>query len=114
MTTAESYKGDDRRARDRSAGILLRRRQNRRAEIAEERRRRANGGYDIAAALELHLDDVTTRRGMIALLQSWLHEAQRAEAAERDDGYVRALEHAILVMSKAPDPETGIAVLQRA
>lgn len=112
MTTAQTETTEERRARDRSVGILLRRRQNRLAEIAEDRRRKTKSGFDIAAALELHLDDVTTRRGMIALLESWLSESSEGEA--RDEQYVQAIERAIRVIKTAPDLQTGIAVLQRA
>ena len=113
MATAESPSGPERRARDRSAGIQLRRRQQQGVDKAEDRRRSRNG-FDIAAALELHLDQVSNRRGMIALLESWLQEAKQSDPAQRDESYVRAVEYAIEVMSAAPDPVTGIAVLQRA
>jgi hypothetical protein len=112
MTTAEPFSGQDRRARDRSAGILLRRRQKQAVEKAEERRRGSDNGFDIAGALELHLDEVKTRRGMISLLESWLREAEDS-TAERDANYVRAIERAIAAMTAAPDALTGIAVLQR-
>jgi hypothetical protein len=114
MAAAESYSGQERRTRDRIAGIQLRRRQKRLAAEAEERRKAAHNGFDIAAALELHLDEITTRRGMIGLLESWLHEARQSDATERNDNYVRALEDAIKVMTTAPDPISAIAVLQRA
>ena len=112
MATAEPHTGQDRRSRDRSAGIKLRRRQNQLAEKADDRRRGSQKGFDIAAALELHLDQVKTRRGMIALLESWLQEAEHS-LTERDENYVRAVEHAIEVMTAAPDPLSAIAVLQR-
>lgn len=112
MTTTQPDASQERRARDRSVGILLRRRQNRLTEIAEDRRRKAQSGFDIAAALELHLDDVPTRRGMIALLESWLSESTQSE--ERDEQYVQAIERAIRVIKSAPDLPTGIAMLQRA
>lgn len=112
MSTAQTDTTQERRARDRSLGILLRRRQNRLAEIAEERRRKTRSGFDIAAALELHLDQVTTRRGMIALLESWLNESTQGE--DRDEDYVQAIERAIRVIKTAPDLQTGIAMLQRA
>ena len=112
MATAEPHTGQERRSRDRSAGIKLRRRQDQLADKAGDRRRRSHDGFDIAAALELHLDLVTTRRGMITLLESWLHEG-RQSPTERDESYVRAVERAIEVMSAAPDPVSAIAVLQR-
>jgi hypothetical protein len=110
-TAAEPYSGQERRARDRSAGIQLRRRQKQPVEKTQDRRRGTDDGFDIAGALELHLDEVKTRRGMIALLESWLREAD--ESAERDENYVRAVERAIAAMTAAPDPLTAIAVLQR-
>jgi len=113
VASADSYSGQERRTRDRIAGIQLRRRQKRLAAEAEERRK-AHNGFDIAAALELHLDEITTRRAMIGLLESWLHEARQSDATERNDNYVRALEDAIKVMTTAPDPISAIAVLQRA
>src|SRR5690349_728662 len=41
-----------------------------------ERRRRGNRGFDIASALELHLDDYPTREAMLELLASWFYDAQ--------------------------------------
>ena len=112
MTTAETYSGHERRRLDRSAGIQLRRRQKQSDEKANDRRSSSDNGFDIAGALELHLDEVKTRRGMIALLESWLKEAND-NVTERDENYVRAVEHAITVMTAAPDPVIGIARLQR-
>jgi hypothetical protein len=113
MTTAEPYSGQERRVHDRSAGIQLRRRQKQPVEKTRDRRRGSDNGFDIAGALELHLDQVKTRRGMIALLESWLREAAESAPAERDENYVRAIERAIAAMTAAPDPLTAIAVLQR-
>jgi hypothetical protein len=113
MTTAESYSGQERRARDRSAGIQLRRRQKQPVAKTEDRRRGGNNGFDIAGALELHLDQITTRRKMIALLESWLHDARQTDPTERDESYVRAVENAIAVTTASPDPLTAIAMLQR-
>lgn len=104
---------EERRARDRSQGIVLRRRMKRLVDANLERRRHAQSGFDIAAALELHLDQCTTRRAMLTLLESWGAEANSAAAEERDEGYVRAIEHAIGVMKSAPDPLSAIAILQR-
>lgn len=113
MALAESYSGPERRAYDRSPGILLRRRLNLPIEPEAERRRASPDSFDIAGALELHLDQVTTRRGMITLLESWLDETNRNDVTERDENYVGAVEHAIDVMRAAPDPLTAIAILQR-
>ena len=111
MATVQPFSGHERRVRDRSGGIQLRRRQKRAEALAEERRSNRGDGFDIAAALELHLDEIKTRRGMITLLESWLNEAK--QAADRDDSYVSAVEHAIEVVTAAPDLLTAIAVLQR-
>ena len=109
-----TYTGDERRLRDRTRGIVLRRRRSEPREGAEERRRTsAPNGFDIASALELHLDQCSTRRAMLGLLESWLAEAKNPDAAERDDGYRQAVEHAITVMKASPDVPTAIAVLQR-
>jgi hypothetical protein len=70
-------------------------------------------GFDIASALELHLDQCTTRRSMLGLLEKWLIESKNPEG-ERDEGYCQAVEAAIDVMKSAPDVLSGIAILQRA
>ena len=116
MTETATYSGEDRRLRDRSRGIVLRRRRSQVPPqgVVERRRTFVNNGFDIASALELHLDQCTTRRAMLALLESWLTESQNAGAAERDEGYSRAVENAINVMKSSPDVTTAIAVLQRA
>ena len=111
MTATESYSGIERRARARSDEIELRRRQ--RQEGEDERRRRGRDGFDIAAALELYLDQVKTRRAMKELLESWLADAQGSGAAAHDEDYVQAVRHAIEVVGASPDPQTAIAVLQR-
>ena len=114
MAENASYSGDERRLRDRARGIVLRRRRSEAREGGEERRREAvQNGFDIASALELHLDQCSTRRAMLSLLESWLAEGQGADAADRDDGYRRAVENAIGVMKASPDVLTAIAVLQR-
>ena len=113
MIEPETYGGEERRQRDRSRGIILRRRQNALPEGQPERRRSApvNNGFDIASALEMHLDEHKGRRAMLNLLESWLTEAKNA--AERDEGYSQAVEYAIEVMKGSPDVPTAIAVLQR-
>ena len=112
MADTASYSGEERRLRDRARGIVLRRRRAEPREGAEERRRApVQNGFDIASALELHLDQCGTRRAMLGLLESWLAEGQNA--SERDDGYRRAVEHAMTVMKASPDVPTAIAVLQR-
>jgi len=105
-----TFTGNDRRARDRLRGIQLRRRQE--AQVEEERRQRERNGFDIAAALELHLDEHKTRRAMLQLLEQWLAEARNEQGAT-DTGYVSAVERAIEAMKSSPDVETAIAVLQR-
>ena len=111
MTSAQTYSGQDRRGHNRSDGPRLRRRQNLLPENAADKRRSRHSGFDIAAALEMYLDQITTRRGMIRLLQSWLHET--ASETGRDEDYVRAVERAIEVMTSESDPLTAIAMLQR-
>ena len=114
MAETATYTGDERRQRDRARGIVLRRRRSEPREGAEERRRTpAPNGFDIASALELHLDQCSTRRAMLGMLESWLAEAQNPGAAESGDGYRQAVEHAISVMKASPDVTTAIAVLQR-
>ena len=114
MADTATYSGEERRLRDRARGIVLRRRRAEPREGAEERRRvPVQNGFDIASALELHLDQCSTRRAMLALLESWLAEANNPQAAEHDDGYARAVENAIGVMKASPDVVTAIAVLQR-
>ena len=112
MTVSATYSGQERRRLDRSAGIQLRRRQKPPVDKADDRRRKSDNGFDIASALELHLDEAPTRRGMITLLETWLQEA-KASQAERDENYVKAIADAITVMTAAPDPLTAIARLQR-
>ena len=113
MGETETYSGEERRTRDRARGIILRRRSNQLPQGAVERRRAAeNNGFDIASALELHLDQCTSRRAMLTLLESWLTES--SSAAEPDEGYTEAVENAIRVMKASPDVATAIAVLQRA
>lgn len=104
---------EERRVRDRSQGIVLRRRLKRLVDANLERRRGERSGFDIAAALELHLDQCTTRRAMLALLGSWLEEANNADPDQRDADYIRAIERATEVMKTSPDPLSAIAILQR-
>ena len=93
-----------------TAGLQLRRRQNRPVEF--ERRRRTAEGFDIAAALELYLDQCKTRRAMNELLEGWLAEARNRDSASQDPSYIRAVERAIDVMRHAPDVQTAIITLQ--
>ena len=103
-----TYSGPERRTRDRAMGLLLRRRQQRHVE--EERRRNTRPGFDIAAELEMHLDQCNSRHAMVRLLQGWLSEAR---SGEPDGEYVSAVERAIEIIKREPDLETAIAVLQR-
>jgi hypothetical protein len=111
MSDTEPYSGPERRGSERSDDIQLRRRENRPVEV--ERRRSNPEGFDIAAALELHLDQCKTRRAMIALLEQWLEEARSREQESQDPEYISAVERAIAVMKGAPDVETAIVTLQR-
>ena len=115
MAQLETYQGNERRTRDRSRGIVLRRRRSQPVDPAQERRRTPvqQNGFDIAAALELHLDQCSTRRAMLTLLESWLREANEAGDGERDEGYIRAVQNATEVIKNSPDVQTGIAILQR-
>lgn len=101
----------ERRARDRARGIELRRRLK--LQVEAERRRSRQGTAEIAAALELHLDQFKTRRAMIGLLERWLTESRSAAVEEQDVDYVKALERSIEIMQASPDVETGIAVMHR-
>ena len=113
MAATETYSGEDRRARDRAEGIILRRRQQEPVPIDRRRSVQNNDAFDIAAALELVLDECPTRRSMLALLDTWLKEANNSAPEERDESYIRAVEHATQVMKTSPDVLTGIAILQR-
>ena len=107
----QPHSGPERRARDRSRGITLRRREKQTIEV--ERRQPTEGTPEIAAALELHLDQCKTRRAMLTLIETWLGEARNAPPDAQDPVYARALERSIEVIRGAPDLETGIAMLQR-
>ena len=107
----QPHSGPERRARDRSQGITLRRREKQIVEV--ERRSPTEGTSEIAAALELYLDQCKTRRAMLTLLESWLGEARNAPPDAQDPVYARALERSIEVFRETPDIETAIAVLQR-
>lgn len=113
MPTTEPHSGQERRTRNRSRGIVLRRRQHRPVDKELERRRTNSSDFNIAAALELHLDQLTTRRAMIVLMESWLIEAKNSGPTEHDQDYVQGVIRAIEVMKTAPDPLTAIAILQR-
>jgi hypothetical protein len=111
MPQDDTYSGPERRAHDRSQGPQLRRR---RQEWVQVERRRSNlAGFDIAAVLEMHLDQCKTRRAMLDLLEGWLAEARNSPQDAQDPNYIRAVEHSIEVMRTAPDVETAIAILQR-
>ena len=108
---AQPHSGPERRSRDRSQGITLRRREKQTVEV--ERRSPPQRTPEIAAALELHLDQCKTRRAMLTLLETWLGEARNAAPDAQDPVYSRALERSIEVFKETPDIETAIAVLQR-
>jgi hypothetical protein len=105
------YSGQERRGRDRSRGIVLRRRRVEPVDPGAERRRRTGNGFDIATALEMHLEEHTTRRAMLRLLDSWVAEARAS--TEPDENYIDAVEYAKEVIETAPDVMTGICMLQR-
>jgi hypothetical protein len=111
MPQEDIYSGPERRAGDRSQGTPLRRR---RQEWVEHERRRTNlQGFDIAAVLEMHLDQCKTRRAMLELLDGWLAEARNSPQESQDPNYISAVERSIEVMKSAPDVETAISILQR-
>jgi hypothetical protein len=105
-TNSEPERGNG----DAASGQQLRRRRN--EPVAVERRRGA-GGFDIAAALELYLDNCKTRRAMLELLDQWLAEGRQREQDAESAQYVTAVERAIETMKRAPDVETAIVMLQR-
>jgi hypothetical protein len=92
-------------------GAPLRRRENR--PVAVERRSSNRQGFDIGAALELHLDQCKTRRSMIKLLEEWLAESRTRDPGDQDPEYIAAVERAIEVMKNAPDIETAVIMLQQ-
>lgn len=110
MTETEP-KSEPERPIEGSPDIPLRRRQQRPVEF--ERRRSSGVTFDIAAALELYLDQCRTRRAMIHLLEEWLAEARNRGPETQDSSYVHAVERAIDVMNRAPDVQTAIVRLQR-
>lgn len=93
-----------------TGSMPLRRRRN--DPVAVERRRSA-GGFDIAAALELYLDECRTRRAMLELLEQWLAEGREREQDSESVQYLSAVERAIEIMKRAPDVQTAIVMLQR-
>jgi hypothetical protein len=111
MPQDDSYAGPERRSGDRSQGHPLRRR--RQEWVEHERRRTTLGGFDIAAVLEMHLDQCKTRRAMLELLDGWLTEARGSPQEAQDPNYIDAVERSIEIMKSAPDVETAIAILQR-
>jgi hypothetical protein len=74
-----------------------------------ERRKKKPAGFDVAAALEANLDRYPKKEEMWQLLT--LDAAKREKLAERFPDYVKALERAIVVVSKAPSTEHAIALL---
>jgi hypothetical protein len=77
-----------------------------------ERRKKKRAGFDIAAALEVNLDRYPTKEALWKLLSSWLDAAKREGLAASQPAYVKVLERAIVVMSKAPSPQHAIETLQ--
>lgn len=103
----------ERRAWDRSQGIPLRRRHGQLVHTRIERRHSPPAGFDVAAALELHLDQFPTREGLLVLLDAWMYQSQVSGLGEHVEGYAAAIEHAKSVLREAPDAAIAIAVLQR-
>jgi hypothetical protein len=113
VTERAEIRAPERRARDRSQGIALRRRQGQLVYTRHERRRTRHSGFDVAAALEMHLDRFPTREALVVLLDSWLYQAERSGLCDEREAYCTALELALDTMKAAPDPVAAITVLQR-
>jgi hypothetical protein len=77
-----------------------------------ERRKKKPAGFDVAAALEANLDRHPTKEELWHLLTRWLDAAKREKLAERFPDYVKALERARVVLTKAPSPQKAIETLQ--
>jgi hypothetical protein len=77
-----------------------------------ERRKKKPAGFDVAAALEANLDRHPTKEELWHLLTRWLDAAKREKLAERFPDYVKALERAMVVLTKAPSPQKAIETLQ--
>jgi hypothetical protein len=73
-------------------------------------RRRA--GSVIAAALEANLDRYPKKEQLWNLLTHWLDAAKREGLAARYPDYVKALERAIVIVSKAASPQHAIEALR--
>src|SRR5688572_28227967 len=97
----------ERRKSDRTEGPTLRRRHGQLVHTRIERRH-PYAGFDIAAALELHLDRFPTREAMLVLLESWFYQAEVSGLGEHVGGYAEAVARAAEIMRAAPDAETGI------
>lgn len=108
MALREVHPTTERRSRDRSQGILLRRRHSQLGHMRIERRR-PHVGFDVAGALELHLEDYPTLEAMLVLLEAWRYAANGEHAPE----YLDAIDHAVAVMRRADEPLHAIAMLQR-
>ena len=92
--------------------LHTRRRRSIRAYGAFNRRKKKSAGFDVAAALELNFDRYPMKDGLLQLLVAWRETAKLAGLAATQPDYVKALERAIVVMSKAPSPEHAIESLQ--
>ena len=79
---------------------------------APERRKRKSGGFNIAAALELNLDRIPTKDGLLDLLHMWLRAAEREGLKTRHSDYLAAIERAFNLMSDARSAEGGIRAVQ--
>ncbi|MGZ5177750.1 MAG: hypothetical protein ACXWCW_26800 [Burkholderiales bacterium] len=81
-------------------------------QIIVERRKKKYAGFDIAGALEANLDRYGTKDAQLTLIKRWLDAAKQEGLAARHAEYVRALERALVVMSKAPSAQHAIETLQ--
>jgi hypothetical protein len=110
MVMSETNSESEHSSDDPTPALQLRRRRN---EPVAVERRRSGGSFDIAAALELYLDNCKTRRAMLELLDQWLAEGRQREQDAENIQYIAAVERAMETMKRAPDVETAIVMLQR-
>lgn len=82
------------------------------APVFIDRRKSKSVGFDVAGALEAQLDRYSTQQQQSGLLTRWLEGAKRAELGIRHPYYVKALERALVVMSKTQSPQQAIGILQ--
>jgi hypothetical protein len=82
------------------------------APVVIERRKKKSAGFDIAGALEANLDRYPKKDDQLTLIKRWLDAAKEEGLAARHAVYVKALERALVVMSKTSGPEHAIETLR--